>query len=279
VGENRGEDKMPRPIRMPTDFPEVTPSPEAVLRGLSEEELPVTAGLGAQERDYPQGLGAFGEEAGRLTGGEGLEAEKLDWTPVSDEQAQRQWEETQIENARIRAQRLSSQMLNTRRDLIERHYAGDDPSLRNTKPITDELRKVNLQTFKASAGDPEEMTPRERLLYATQINQIGKEATVTTSDQKQRDVDRLSQAVEEINTALGAQIGDLRDQSKQIQEKHIAQDEAIMNQSRKSVAMQRLFNMRKAIEKLDDEPPPEMIEIYNSLAEQLGEQTIDVENQ
>ena len=42
--------------------------------------------------------------------------------------------------------------------------------------------------------------------------------------------------------------------------------------------MQRLFNMRKAIEKLEGEPPPEMIEIYNNLAAQLGEQAIDVEN-
>ena len=159
---------------------------EALSEAINPVDLP--------QPDVPH-LGTYGEEEGKLTGGEGLKAEKLDWTPVSDEQAQRWWEETQIENARIETRMLADDMVNARRDLVDKLYGGEDPSLKNTKPVIDELRRMEVKTFKESAGDPEEMTPRERLAYATQINEIGKGATMMVEDQKQTNVDRLNQAV------------------------------------------------------------------------------------
>ena len=193
----------------PTDFPEITPSPQAVLRS----HLPDVGDLGLQETDVPEGLGAY--------------TQKDVGAPVSDKQAQRWMEETQIESARIELEMLRDKMLNSRRDLIDELYGGDDPSLRNTKPIIDELRKMETKTFMESIGDIEEMTPQQKLQVAIAKVNIGKGVTATVQGEKQKDMQTLNDAVGKYNAGITAQMTSIQEGATAIQELHATQDEAM----------------------------------------------------
>ena len=258
----------------PTDFPEITPSPQAVLRS----HLPDVGDLGLQEADVPEGLGAYTQEDVGA--------------PVSDEQAQRWMEETQIKSARIELEMLRDKMLNSRRDLVDELYGGDDPSLRNTKPIIDELRKMELKTFNESLGDQEELPPKLRLQVAAARVNISKGVTATVESDKQKDTETLNDAVSKYNAGIATQMTSMQQGVQALQEKHATEDEAIAAaeeeaaeaeakvakaQEPKSVDQQRLFNMNKYFQKrLDDdkELPESQLRIYNKLAKSLGEKPI-----
>ena len=194
----------------PTDFPEVTPSPQAVLRS----HLPDVGDLGVQETDLgmggPEALGAYTQEDVGA--------------PVSDEQAQRWMEETQIESARIELEMLRDKMLNSRRDLVDELYGGDDPSLRNTKPIADELRKMELKTLMGSIGDPEEMTPEQKLRVAIAKVNISKGVTATVEAEKQKDTQMLNDAVSKYNAGITAQMGSIQQGAQALQTLHAEED-------------------------------------------------------
>ena len=196
----------------PTDFPEITPSPQAVLRS----HLPDVGDLGVQETDPgmggPEALGTYTQEDVGA--------------PVSDEQAQRWMEETQIESARIELEMLRDKMLNSRRDLIDDLYGGDDPSLRNTKPIIDELRKMELKTFMGSIGDPEEMTPQQKLQVAIAKVNISKGITATVQGEKQKDMETLNDAVSKYNAGIATQMGGIQTGAQTLQTIHAEQDKA-----------------------------------------------------
>lgn len=206
----------------PVDLGQFTVSPEAVLRGQ----------MGVQETEPgmggPEALGSYGEVGGQLTGMEEDSQLGLDWTPVSDEQAQRWMEEKEIYDAGIELEMLKDKMLNSRRDLIDDLYEGKDPSLRSTKPIIDELRKMEMKSFMESIGDPEEMTPEQKLRVAIAKVEIGRTAEARVESDKQKDVATLNDAVSEYNTGIKAQMSSIQGRAMSLRELHAQEDEAMM---------------------------------------------------
>ena len=257
----------------PTELSIPSQDPEEILRAASpEEELP---GGGLSEVERPEGLGAYGEAGGQLTGGEGLEAANLDWTPVSDEQAQRWEEEKRIFDAPHKISLELRKSRDYRQELIDKHFDGIDPNVRDVKKHAAlEISAAKKQFEEILGRTPN--TPEERLAQFNFTEKARKE----TYSRKQEDIDTLNKAISTYTTEQTVpMISFIQREVKQLQEKHAAQAEAGLDLGQRSVAMKRLFDMRKAIEKLDEAPPQEMIDAYNTLATQLGQQPIDVEQE
>lgn len=208
---------------------------EAALRGrLPEEELPIEEMIeeGWAMDPEAEALGAYtniASQVGQPTGTEGSEEifqARGKIGGVSDEQAQRWYEQVQAENAKVKLEMLANEMLNSRKNLIDELYGGDDPALQNTKPIRDELTKIELKTLNEQLGDPEEWTPEQKLRAATLKINVARDARVKVENEKQANVQRLNDAVTQYNTGIAKQMQVLQGGMQAIQEKHIAEDEA-----------------------------------------------------
>ena len=212
---------------------------EAALRGrLPEEELPIDADLGIQEADMPgpEALGAYTNipgQVGQPTGTEGSEEVFQAWGgQVSDEQAQRWMEEREIYDAQFKIKALVDESRDYKQDLIDEHYAGLDPSLRNTEKLGKELGKMEVKTARMKLmeafdkEDIEEMTPQERLALLNVEDQAKRTALVTVRQQKQDDIATLSQAVSEFNAGQKEEIAFTQQRTTELQAKHATQEKA-----------------------------------------------------
>lgn len=202
----------------PTALPEFTVSPAAVLRGK----------MGVQETEPgmggPEALGSYGEVGGQLTGMPGGSQLGVDWTPDTPEEMQRKMEEREIYDAKIRLEMLAKEILNSRKNLIDEIFGGDDPALRNTKPITDKLTTMEVKTLKDALPEPTEMTPKEKLEAATLEINIGRDARARVEGEKQKDMEHLANAVTNYNEQITGLMTSVRGEAAALQEKHATLD-------------------------------------------------------
>lgn len=215
--------------------------PEEMLRAaLPEEELPATAGLGVQEADMPgpEALGAYTQED--------------IGAPVPEEQAQRWMEEREVSDAKYKLQGLIRESTNYKQELIDKHFGGIDPTLRNVEKLGKELARVETKTaeqqIKEIIGkdDLSEMTPKERLAVFNAKTQAELEAKKTVRQQKQDDIATLQQAVSTFNAEQKAKMDIIERQRAEIQKLHTAQ---------RKVAMEAEAARAKAVEKAKPKEP------------------------
>lgn len=189
-------------------------------------ELPVTAGLGVQEADMPEGLGAYTETSPEYQ-------QILQQQPeVSDEQAQRWMEEQEVHDAKYKLQTLIRESRDYREGLIDKHFGGTDPGLRNVQKLGKELAKMEVKTARnrlmeaLGKDDPDEMTPQERLVLLNAEDQAKRGAMATVRQQKQDDTATLQQAVGDFNTEQKLRMDLVEKRRAEIQEQHLAMAEA-----------------------------------------------------
>lgn len=193
----------------PADLGQFTVSPKAALEQAQGPEL-----------------GAYGEVGGELTGMPGGSQLGADWTPDTPEEMQRKMEEREIYDAQFKIEALIDESRDYKQRLIDKQFAGLDPSLRNTEKLGKELATMEVKTVKSQLmealgrDDDSEMTPKERLMMLTATDQARREAMMTVRQQKQDDIASLGQAVSQYNAGLQAQMADIQKRTTELQTKH-----------------------------------------------------------